>query len=150
MRIKTAIKRALTRVAERIRDRARGEAPYRTGDLKKSIHVGEVTDAGDGFSVAVGTNLSYAKYVHEGTGQYGPLKRPYTIQPKNKRALYWPGARHPVKKVTQKGIRPNRFLLRAARAAGQDVDVVAGEMIAEGIRQDIRESLRDITVKLEI
>jgi hypothetical protein len=52
----------------------------------------------------VGTNLPYAKYVHEGTGLYGPNGA--RIVPKTKKALYWPGADHPVKSVAGQQKQP--------------------------------------------
>lgn len=35
---------------------------------------------------------------------------PFTIFPKHKRALFWPGAAHPVGKVNHPGIEPQPFL----------------------------------------
>ena len=48
--------------------------------------------------VEVGTNVVYAA-IH----QLGGRTPPRVIRPKNKRALYWPGARHPVKSVNHPG-----------------------------------------------
>jgi len=45
-------------------------------------------------------------YVRYGTGIYGPSGQP--IRPVVKRALYWSGARHPVKSV--RGMKPNDFV----------------------------------------
>ncbi len=39
------------------------------------------------------------------------------IRPKKKKALFWPGAAHPVSVVRQKGIRPRDFVRRAIRGA---------------------------------
>lgn len=47
----------------------------------------------------------YAPFVEFGT-------RPHVILPKNKKALYWPGAAHPVRKVNHPGSKPNRFMER--------------------------------------
>ena len=46
----------------------------------------------------VGTIVEYAA-IHE----YGGVTRAHTILPKNKKALFWPGARHPVKLVQHPG-----------------------------------------------
>lgn len=62
-----------------------------------------------GLKGSVGPNLDitpYAIFVHEGTS-------PYTIRPKAKKALWWPGARHPVRSVRHPGIKANRFVERA-------------------------------------
>ncbi len=48
--------------------------------------------------VEVGTNVVYAA-IHQFGGHTGPR----TIRPVNRKALYWPGAAHPVKKVEHPG-----------------------------------------------
>ena len=45
----------------------------------------------------------YAIYQDQGT-------RPYLIYPKNKKALFWPGAEHPVKFVAHPGIEGKHFV----------------------------------------
>jgi len=59
--------------------------------------------SGDGQTVIVGTDKPYAAYLHFGTS-------PYTIRPKNKKALHWPGAAHPVNQVNHPGLKPRPFL----------------------------------------
>lgn len=54
----------------------------------------------------VGTDDPVGRFVEYGT-------RPHDIYPRNKQALYWPGARHPVSVVHHPGTRPNPFLERA-------------------------------------
>lgn len=70
---------------------------------------------GAGFNTVgtAGATASYAIYVHTGTGIYGPKGQPFTIVPVNKKALFWPGAEHPVKKVTIRGAKANPFLKKA-------------------------------------
>lgn len=36
-------------------------------------------------------------------------KGPYEIRPRTRRALFWRGARHPVKRVTHPGLKPQNF-----------------------------------------
>ena len=48
-------------------------------------------------------NVKYAGFVHDGTS-------PYTIRPRSKKALYWQGAKHPVKSVRHPGIKANPFM----------------------------------------
>ena len=43
--------------------------------------------------------------------------RPHVIVPRNARALYWPGARHPVRRVNHPGNAPNPYLDRGVDAA---------------------------------
>lgn len=61
----------------------------------------------------VGTNLGYAKAVHDGSP-------PHVIRPKGKKALYWRGAAHPVRSVRHPGYKGNPFItdgLQAQRGA---------------------------------
>ncbi len=43
---------------------------------------------------------------------------PHIIRPKDKKALHWPGAQHPVAQVNHPGTPAYHFLRRALRAAG--------------------------------
>jgi len=56
----------------------------------------------DGNSVTVGTDRPYA-----GAHQFG--SRPHVIRAKNKRALFWPGASHPVRQVNHPGLPARPF-----------------------------------------
>ena len=74
----------------------------KTGHLRMGI----TTDIGK-LTVTVHTsNIKYARGVEEGT-------RPHIIKAKNKKALYWKGARHPVKSVRHPGSRAKPFLIPA-------------------------------------
>ena len=113
--VATAVERALTRVVEEIEARSVRRAPRDTGNLIQQItsHVKGTTGV-----VGVTRGAPYAIYVHEGTGSYGPKGQPYEIQPRQKKALHWPGAPHPVKKVKHPGIRPRPFLKEALEETG--------------------------------
>ena len=52
------------------------------------------------------SNLKYAPHVEYGT-------KAHIIRPKNKRFLYWEGAKHPVKKVNHPGSKAKPFLIPA-------------------------------------
>lgn len=45
---------------------------------------------------------------------------PYLIRPRRKRALYWRGARHPVRSVRHPGLKAQDFTGRAAQAGQND------------------------------
>ena len=49
------------------------------------------------------TPAEYAKFVNDGT-------RPHVIRPVHKKALYWTGASHPVKRVMHPGIKGRHFV----------------------------------------
>ena len=71
----------------------RGQTLTDTGRLRASITriVGEDM-------LQVGTNVIYA-----GIHQFGGKTKPHVIRPKRKKALAWPGGRHPVRKVNHPG-----------------------------------------------
>jgi hypothetical protein len=72
--------------------------PVDTGGLKGSI---KVDYKGDGvYEISM---LKYGEFVEFGTS-------PHIIRPKNKQALFWKGAEHPVKLVNHPGTRPNPFI----------------------------------------
>jgi hypothetical protein len=93
-----ALKRTLTRVVQDIAVDARSLVRVNTGRLKSSI-VWEV----DGLTGRVSTDVPYWVHVEYGTA-------PHIIRPRNKRALYWPGANHPVASVNHPGTPPFPFL----------------------------------------
>ena len=140
--VENSILKGLLQVGERLRDHMHTEAPYRTGDLKASHTVQEVGP----LSVAVGTNLVYAKWVHEGTGIYGPRK--VRITPTKKKALYWPGARHPVKSVA--GQKANPYMERALELVYPEVPDILSDPLLEGIAEEIQKSLKNITIEVRV
>ena len=74
----------------------------KTGHLRQGI----TTTVGN-MEVTVHTsNIKYARLVEEGT-------RPHTIKAKNKKALYWKGAKHPVKSVRHPGSKAKPYLIPA-------------------------------------
>ena len=107
-RISKGARRAgMINVVSEIEARAIRYAPVRTSNLANS---GTSDVNADGSIGTVSFTARYAGYVHQGTGLYGPRKK--KIGPINKKALYWPGAAHPVRSI--RGMKPNPFLARAA------------------------------------
>jgi len=71
----------------------------------------------DGNVLRVGTNLIYARIQHEG----GKTKA-HDIRPIEKKALAWPGGRHPVRVVHHPGSNiPSRRFLGIGRADSADI-----------------------------
>jgi len=90
--------------------------PVDTGRLKGSL-APSVKREGKDIVAIVGTNLEYAKPVEFGAG-------PHIIRPKNKRALMWPGARHPVAWVMHPGTKAQPYLrpaLQVMRAQSKGI-----------------------------
>ena len=74
----------------------------KTGHLRRGI----TTDVGN-MEVTVNTsNIKYARLVEEGT-------RPHTIRARGKKALYWKGAKHPIKSVNHPGSKAKPYLIPA-------------------------------------
>ena len=87
-----------------------------TGRLRASIHTAVVSRNGRP-AVTVGTNVHYARWVHDGTGIYGPRGQP--IRPRRARFLRFRprGSGKWVYAKQVKGMRPNPFLRNALSAA---------------------------------
>ena len=104
--IRTDVQKILKKSGFNIEARAKrnisNNGSVKTGHLRRGI----TTDVGN-MEVTVHTsNIKYARGVEEGT-------RPHTIRAKNKKALYWKGAKHPVKSVRHPGSRAKPFLIPA-------------------------------------
>lgn len=109
--------RAFTKSALDLETKAKSLTPRVTGNLQRSIthRIGggmpptfaEVGLLGGGPVSKSGAR--YGVYVHEGT-------RPHAIVARKGRALYWPGARHPVRRVNHPGTAANPFLRNALQA----------------------------------
>lgn len=94
-----------------------------TGQTRSSVQVQPRSRAGTPF-VRVGSGLKKARWIHDGTGIYGPHRQ--KIVPKRAQVLVFAsqkfGARSgkfhgKVVVRSVKGMRPNRFLQAALRAA---------------------------------
>lgn len=90
----------LTRIAHKWVQR---EAPRKTGKLKASVQ--KVSTNTGGMIFLSKSIAPYSDYVIDGT-------RPHVIVAKNKRALFWKGGKHPVKKVKHPGTKSNPFVDR--------------------------------------
>lgn len=102
--------------AEVMKNATRSTVPWKTGNLVQSFGMvmGRLyASIGPNRATAAG----YAIYVHEGT-------RPHKILPKTAKALFWVGARHPVKSVNHPGTKPNRFMPRILTAAQSNIDAI--------------------------
>ena len=110
------LSRAVKTSVNLIRPIMRSETPV--GETHKLS--GNIQARSAGLKGEVGPNLQitpYAWYVHEGYG-------PFTIRPKQKKALWWPGAKHPVKKVEHPGYAGNPFVERTFDRIKEPVEKV--------------------------
>jgi hypothetical protein len=77
----------------------------------------------------VNYKTSYSSFVEFGT-------KPHTIYPKDKKALFWPGASHPVRSVNHPGTKPNPFMERILAASQSGINDQFGkalQLITEAI-----------------
>ncbi len=95
------------------------KVPIRTGNLKAS-HVIDEPRPFERRLYPDESRAPYAEHVILGTG-------PHTIEPKDAKALYWPGAGHPVRRVNHPGTTPNDYLKRAV--IGTDIEGKVKEYI---------------------
>lgn len=92
----------------------REEAPVDHGRLAGSFQL-----SGTSPTWHIVSGVAYAMAVWKGTPAH-------TIVPVNKKALFWPGANHPVKRVNHPGTKPNDFVERAfTRSENRRDDFVA-------------------------
>jgi hypothetical protein len=92
----------------------RDTVPWRTGFLVQTFSALLETGKLHWYPTA-----SYARFVEFGTA-------PHRIEPKDKQALYWPGAAHPVRSVQHPGTRANPFMERIIEAATPDISATFG------------------------
>jgi hypothetical protein len=97
----------------------KGIVPWRTGFLAQTFQAQLTTGMLRWFPTA-----SYAPFVEFGT-------KPHVILPKNAKALYWPGADHPVARVNHPGTKPNPFMERIVAAAQPDIDAMFGTALSQ-------------------
>lgn len=100
--IQRALNQAMPLIALEISNELKIAVPVDTARLRSSI---KVFSEGNTLKIFM---ADYGKHVEFGT-------LPHTITPKNKKALFWKGAKHPVKKVNHPGTRPNNFIRRTIR-----------------------------------
>lgn len=112
-----------------VENAGKANAPVKLGTLRRSI-TKDVQGAGGTVRGIVGTNLPYAKFVHEGTA-------PHVIVPVSAKALFWPGARHPVKRVNHPGTRANPFLKKALQQQRGNVLQLWNRRLVQRIADEI-------------
>ena len=100
--IQKVLKKSGFNIEARAKRNITNNGSVKTGHLRRGI----TTDVGN-MEVTVHTsNIKYARGVEEGT-------RAHIIRAKSKKALYWKGAKHPVKSVRHPGSKAKPFLIPA-------------------------------------
>jgi phage virion morphogenesis protein len=93
-----------------------------SGQLQDTIHY-----QADGDKVMIGSSKVYAA-IH----QFGGKTAAHTIRPKRKKALFWPGAAHPMKSVRHPGSRiPARPFLGVSERDKTRILEIAADFLAK-------------------
>ncbi|MCM8595367.1 phage virion morphogenesis protein, partial [Accumulibacter sp.] len=88
-----------------------------------------ITSRSDQNSAVVGTDVVYAA-IH----QFGGRTAPHVIKPRNKKALAWPGIRHPVRSVNHPGsLIPARPFLSLTDADEQKIVSKISDYLARAV-----------------
>lgn len=100
-------------------------APVDTGNLKNSIGQ-DIDDDGLGFEA--GPTANYG-----GDVEYGSA--PHVIRARNAKALFWPGAEHPVRQVNHPGNAPQPYMRPAFEQAIKPLDKLMAEVGKKAIEE---------------
>jgi len=102
-----------------------GQTLSLTGRLRRSFARPGAVQAGSD-RVAIGTNVVYAA-IHQLGGKTGA----HIIRPKKAKALFWPGARHPVKSVNHPGsVIPARPFLMVQNEDWTEIESVINRYLS--------------------
>ena len=101
-KIQKVLKNSAMTIEKNAKSNLTNNGSINTGHLRRSIS----TKMGDMEATIHTSNLKYAPMVEFGT-------RPHIIRAKNKKALYWKGAAHPVKQVNHPGSKAKPYLIPA-------------------------------------
>lgn len=115
-----------------IENQAKQNVGFVTGTLARSISsvVAPLSGSVKGY---VSASASYARYVEEGTGLFGPQHQ--LIKPKNAKSLAWKGSGGMVFAKSSKGMKPRKFMRMAYYYTRQRVETRFKEAIASAIEQ---------------
>lgn len=116
-----AVNRGIQAATIKVEQEVKQGTPRKTGFLKGSIK-SEVRGAGIKTVGRVGTDLAYAPPVEFGT-------KAHEIRPRTKKALYWRGARHPVKSVQHPGTKGKHMFEKGLKEV--DVSKYVGKALEQ-------------------
>ncbi|MFC6080920.1 hypothetical protein [Sphaerisporangium aureirubrum] len=100
---------------------AQGLVRVDTGNLRSTI--GADLD-GDGMGFEAGPTAEYGADVEYGT-------RPHVIRPSQKKALFWEGGEHPVRKVNHPGTAPQPYMRPAFDRATREFDAAIDAVVRD-------------------
>lgn len=85
-------------------------APWkdRTSTARRALHAGAEKAGKDKIRFYLAHGVQYGAFLEDGT-------KPHVIRAKNKKALYWRGASHPVRAVKHPGTKPRAIVQPTAK-----------------------------------
>ena len=101
-KIQNVIKNSAMTIERNAKSNLTSNKSVKTGHLRGGI----ATNVGNMEATVHTSNIKYAVMVEKGT-------KAHIIKPKNKKALYWKGASHPVKQVNHPGSKAKPYLIPA-------------------------------------
>jgi HK97 gp10 family phage protein len=144
------LERFVYRIAAEIKNEAQMEAPTITRNLRNDIKVYEKGRLQ--FEVGNSKLASYAPYVHQGTGIYGPKKT--RIRPKRAKALKIPTKKGVIYRKSSKGQKPNPYFERAldnyvSKGSFDRAVNAQKSAIVRQIGKDLKEKLpKNVSIKI--
>ena len=99
--VQKAVKKSAFNIEAKAKNNLKANRSVVTRHLTRNV----ATQMGDLEATIHTSNVKYAIIVEKGS-------KPHIIRPKNKKALYWEGAKRPVKLVNHPGSRAKPFLIR--------------------------------------
>ena len=96
--------------------------PYKTGNLRGSFEF--VQEALKAHWIP---RANYALFVEQGTGIYGPSKA--RIEPTSAKALFWPGADHPVRSIA--GMQGRHYMEKILADATPEITSLFGQCLTQ-------------------
>ena len=118
-RIPEELKNLVNTAAFAVDHEIKEAAPVITGNLQGATSIDNLSDYEKRIFVDEGI-APYAIYVIKGT-------KPHDIYPVNAKALYWPGADHPVKVVHHPGTEANDYFTTGVENARPEIDTAINE-----------------------
>lgn len=119
-RIPEELKNLVNTAAFAVDEEVKKASPVRTGNLQGATSIDNLSDYEKRIFVDEGI-APYAIYVIKGTS-------PHDIYPVNAKALYWPGAEHPVKVVHHPGTEANDYFQTGVENARPAIDTAVNEL----------------------
>lgn len=102
--------------------------PFRTGFLLQSFGARALGALKIAWGPDVNYRTSYSSFVQFGTA-------PHVILPKEAKALYWPGAAHPVRRVNHPGTKPRKYMEKILNASESEINDVFSQALEKIVQQ---------------